>query len=388
MVSLTGMMEFLAKSKVAGVDGVVTTGSMAVTSSIGVVAEGSSVLTSIGGVLTSSGGVLTSSGDGGIVTASSGMVDKGCFVVPSGGAVKYASGIKVEGTSMSSTSGDMVTSTGGLTSSRGVVISGAKTPGIGMVTTNGGMASTSGGVVQSGGGVMAPDFPSDVEMEIAFTVFYKINKVKIGAELGLEGEDLKNELIRMWMDMEKSEKKKYHTNHIPKVKKENQLKKSFVPPKAKGKHPGRESCLKDPKMSNDHNGSNDLTKNVILKELNFYKNLGRAKVPRGTKQSTSEINLPISGLNVQPDTFHGASGPDTKDKQSAGHPSPMKVVPNSENSCKKPDTSPLKDRKESDTKDDSVARLHKNKQDKSDSEKTFQCVKKDFHRYFISILTK
>ena len=262
MVSLTGMMEFLAKSKVAGVDGVVTTGSMAVTSSIGVVAEGSSVLTSIGGVLTSSGGVLTSSGDGGIVTASSGMVDKGCFVVPSGGAVKYASGIKVEGTSMSSTSGDMVTSTGGLTSSRGVVISGAKTPGIGMVTTNGGMASTCGGVVQSGGGVMAPDFPSDVEMEIAFTVFYKINKVKIGAELGLEGEDLKSELIRLWMDMEKSEKKKYLTNHFPKVKKENQLKKSFVPPKEK--HPGSESCLKDPKMSNDHNGSNDLTKNVIL----------------------------------------------------------------------------------------------------------------------------
>ena len=42
MVSLTGMMEFLAKSKVAvaGVDGVVTTGSLAVTPGVVVVTKG------------------------------------------------------------------------------------------------------------------------------------------------------------------------------------------------------------------------------------------------------------------------------------------------------------------------------------------------------------
>ena len=330
------------------------------------------MVTSIGGVLTSSGGVLTSSGDGGMVTASGGMVGKGILAVTSTGAVKVTSSIKVEVTS--STSGGMVTSTGGLVTfsragcSRGVMATGS------------GMANTSGGVVESLGGAMASDFPSGVMLKVAFTDFYNLNKVKIGAELGLKGESLKNELIRIWMNMEKSEKTKYYTNCIPEVKKENQRQKSFVTPNvqpAKDKHPVRES-LKALKMSspNDHKGSNDLTKNEILEELRFYKNLDRVATPSGTKQRTSKIVLPIIEPNAQPETFQSATGLDTTDEYNSGHPSPLDLVPQVEKSHSKPDTrgSPNKDRKELDTTDNSVAKQHEHKQETSDSEKkTFQC---------------
>ena len=215
MVSLTEMMDFLAKPKVAaaGVGGVVTTGSLVVTSCVGVVTKGSSVVTSIGGVLTSSGGVLTSRGDGGIVTASGGMAGKGRLVVTSAGAGKVASGIKVEVTS--TTRGGMVTSTGGLvTLSRG---------GCRMATGSG--TATGGGVVKSLGAAVALDFPTDVELKDAFTYYYRLNRLKIGAESGLKGENLKTELIRIWMNLEKSEKMKYYTNCIPEIKEEKQLKK-------------------------------------------------------------------------------------------------------------------------------------------------------------------
>ena len=112
--------------------------------------------------------------------------------------MKFAGSPKVLGVATSS--GGEAPSCGGVSSGEKVASSG------GVMATMGGMVTSSGGVVASsceevafscevvasGGGVPAV---TSIEMS-AFRTYAKVNRFKVGVELGQKGEKLKQELVK------------------------------------------------------------------------------------------------------------------------------------------------------------------------------------------------
>lgn len=165
--------------------------------------------------------------------------------------------------------------------------------------------SMPGGLARPGSGVLAPE-GGDMDRKVmglgsvlsrspdaklkAYQTFAKLKRNKVAVEKNLKSDKLEAELVKMWSEMTDIQKRRFFSTFTVKVN--NKIKKQetktakFVTPKIKANQ----------NKTNPEFGSNGgFDKGEILKELHFFKNLGK----RGDNSSIGNPNTIQSDNSAQ-----------------------------------------------------------------------------------------